>query len=244
MHPLLKNELSLRVYGLDHLKGVDAPGRVLLEPLEPPGRDADHDARCPTRGRRRPPSARRATTSSTCGGARRSPRSCTAAFPIDRSRGGRGAIDKARELVERRLVHRRVPRGHALAGRAHAAVPPRRRRGSRSSSACRGADRDPRRVPGDAEGQVLAAGRPPARHAPLRRADRTRRGRDPPGAVAPDAAGGGAALRRGPHDLVGRRCSERSAARRPRSPARRARLGRTWEGTRPVPRAGEPRTWE
>ena len=25
MHPLLKNELSLRVYGLDHLEGVDAP---------------------------------------------------------------------------------------------------------------------------------------------------------------------------------------------------------------------------
>ena len=39
----LWNELSLRVFGLDNLEGVDGAGRVLLEPLEPPGRDADPD---------------------------------------------------------------------------------------------------------------------------------------------------------------------------------------------------------
>ena len=99
MHPLLKNELSLRVFGLDNLKGVDAPvvffsnhsshldATLILTTLPDvwqaktavgAARDYFFDVWW-----------RQAFTALVYG-----------AFPIDRSRGGRGAVDKARELIE------------------------------------------------------------------------------------------------------------------------------------------------
>jgi 1-acyl-sn-glycerol-3-phosphate acyltransferase len=99
MHPLLKNELSLRVFGLDNLKGVDAPvvffsnhsshldATLILTTLPDvwqsktavgAARDYFFDVWW-----------RQAFTALVYG-----------AFPIDRSRGGSGAVDKARELIE------------------------------------------------------------------------------------------------------------------------------------------------
>ena len=99
MHPLLKNELSLRVFGLDNLNGVDAPvvffsnhsshldATLILTTLPDAwqaktavgaARDYFFDVWW-----------RQAFTALVYGG-----------FPIDRSRGGRGAVDKARELIE------------------------------------------------------------------------------------------------------------------------------------------------
>ncbi len=168
MHPLLKNELVPARVRPGQPRGCRRRRCLLLEPLEPSGRHADHDARSPTRGRPRPRSAPRATTSSTCGGGRRSPRSCTARSRSTASRGGRGAVDKARELDRRRMEPRRVPRGHAVA----------------RTVTCSGSGTAPSRLclehgiaavpiailgayPGDAEGPVLAAGRagPPSRSA-------------------------------------------------------------------------------
>ena len=137
------------------------PGDLLLEPLQPSGRDADHDARCPSAGSARPRSARRATTSSTSGGGRRTRRSCSAAFPIDRGRGGTGAIDKARELVDEGWSIVVFPEGtRSMDGHMqrfrHGASRLALELGRRA-----GADRDRRRLPGDAEGQVVArSGRP------------------------------------------------------------------------------------
>ena len=99
MHPLLKNELSLRVFGLDNLTGVDAPvvffsnhsshldATLILTTLPDvwqaktavgAARDYFFDVWW-----------RQAFTALVYG-----------AFPIDRSRGGRGAVDKARELID------------------------------------------------------------------------------------------------------------------------------------------------
>jgi 1-acyl-sn-glycerol-3-phosphate acyltransferase len=99
MHPLLRNELSLRVLGLDNLQGVEAPvvffsnhsshldATLILTTLPDAwqaktavgaARDYFFDVWW-----------RQAFTALVYG-----------AFPIDRSRGGRGAVDKARELIE------------------------------------------------------------------------------------------------------------------------------------------------
>ena len=77
MTPIVRNELSLRVFGRDNLAGVEPP--VIFFSNHSSHLDATLImCTLPDAGRRRPRSARRATTSSTCGGGRRSRRSCTA----------------------------------------------------------------------------------------------------------------------------------------------------------------------
>ena len=99
MHPLLRNELALRVHGLDNLQGVDGP--VLFYSNHSSHLDA-------TLIMTTLPDAWQAKTA--VGAARDYffdvwwRQAFTAlvygAFPIDRSKGGRGAVDKARELIE------------------------------------------------------------------------------------------------------------------------------------------------
>ena len=99
MHPLLRNELSLRVHGLDNLEGVDAP--VIFFSNHSSHLDA-------TLILTTLPDAWQAKTA--VGAARDYffdvwwRQAFTAlvygAFPIDRSRGAKGAVDKARELIE------------------------------------------------------------------------------------------------------------------------------------------------
>ena len=139
MHPLLKNELSLRVFGLDNLKGVDAPvvffsnhsshldATLIL--THAPRRVAGED-----RGGRRArlllrrvvaPGVHRARV-------RRVPDRSVAWRPRRRGQGARA--DRGR------MEPGRVPRGNALAGRARAAVPSRRvpaLPGARRRRACR-----------------------------------------------------------------------------------------------------------
>ena len=224
MHPLLKNELSLRVFGLDNLKGVDAPvvffsnhsshldATLILTTLPDvwqaktavgAARDYFFDVWW-----------RQAFTALVYGGVPDRP------VPRRARRGGQGArADRGR------LEHRRVPGGDAFAGRARAAVPPRGVASVPRTRRRRGADRDPRRVPGDAEGPVLAAGRAdrPSRCATARRCTRSRARRIRTcraGWRRPWPSSSTRTVRRG-----GIRCSGRSAARRRRSPARRVRSG-------------------
>ena len=98
MHPIVKNELSLRVYGLDRLRDVRGPAIFYSN------HSSHLDATLimctlPDRFQRK-----------TAVGAARDyffdvwwrqafTALVFAAFPIDRGRGGQGAIDKARELV-------------------------------------------------------------------------------------------------------------------------------------------------
>ena len=99
IHPMLRNELSLRVYGLDNLEGVEAP--VIFFSNHSSHLDA-------TLILATLPDAWQAKTA--VGAARDYffdvwwRQAFTAlvygAFPIDRSRGGHGAVDKARELIE------------------------------------------------------------------------------------------------------------------------------------------------
>ena len=98
MHPIVKNELSLRVYGLDRLNDVRGP--VIFFSNHSSHLDATLImCTLPDRWQRKTAVGaardyffdvwwRQAFTALVYGG-----------FPIDRSRGARGAIDKARELV-------------------------------------------------------------------------------------------------------------------------------------------------
>jgi 1-acyl-sn-glycerol-3-phosphate acyltransferase len=98
MHPLVKNELSLRVHGLDHLNDVRGP--VIFFSNHSSHLDATLImCTLPDRWQRKTAVGaardyffdvwwRQAFTALVYAG-----------FPIDRSKGGRGAIDKARELV-------------------------------------------------------------------------------------------------------------------------------------------------
>ena len=160
MHPLLRNELSLRVHGLDNLEGVEAP--VIFFSNHSSHLDA-------TLILTTLPDAWQAKTA--VGAARDYffdvwwRQAFTAlvygAFPIDRSRGAKGAVDKARELIEDGMEHRGVPGRDAIAGRTHAAIPTRRVSTLPGERDRRRPDRDPRRLSGHAEGPVLADGRPP-----------------------------------------------------------------------------------
>ena len=224
MHPLLKNELSLRVFGLDNLTGVDAPvvffsnhsshldATLILTTLPDvwqaktavgAARDYFFDVWW-----------RQAFTALVYG-----------AFPIDRSRGGRGAVDKARELIEDgwSLVvfpeGTRSPDGHVQ----------RFRHGTSRLCLEHGIAAVPiairRRASGHAQGPVLAEGRSSHRHGPVRRtAVSRRRARR----IRTSLAG----WRRRSLDSSTRtgrpggiRCGERSATRRRRSPDRRAPAG-------------------
>ena len=124
MLPIVSTELSLRVYGSDHLEDVPGPVDLLLEPLEPPRRDADHvhPARAlaeEDRGRRR---ARLLLRRVVAPGVHRAR---VRGVP-DRSGAGRDDRDRqGARAGRRRLVDRRVPGRDALARRAHAAVPAR-----------------------------------------------------------------------------------------------------------------------
>jgi 1-acyl-sn-glycerol-3-phosphate acyltransferase len=98
MHPLVRNELSLRVYGRDSLDGV--PGPVIFYSNHASHLDATLImCTLPDRWQRRTAVGaardyffdvwwRQAFTALVYG-----------AFPIDRGRGASGAIDKARELI-------------------------------------------------------------------------------------------------------------------------------------------------
>ena len=98
MHPIVKNELSLRVFGLDRLNDVRGP--VIFYSNHSSHLDATLImCTLPDRWQRKTAVGaardyffdvwwRQAFTALVYGG-----------FPIDRSRGARGAIDKARELV-------------------------------------------------------------------------------------------------------------------------------------------------
>jgi 1-acyl-sn-glycerol-3-phosphate acyltransferase len=98
MHPLVKNELSLRVYGLDRLRDVRGP--VIFFSNHSSHLDATLImCTLPDRFQRKTAVGaardyffdvwwRQAFTALVYAG-----------FPIDRGRGGQGAIDKARELV-------------------------------------------------------------------------------------------------------------------------------------------------
>ncbi|HEX6401413.1 MAG TPA: lysophospholipid acyltransferase family protein [Actinomycetota bacterium] len=98
MHPLVRNELTLRVFGRDNLEGVDPP--LILFSNHSSHLDATL-IMCTLPDRWQAKTAvgaardyffdvwwRQAFTALVYG-----------AFPIDRSRGGRGAVDKARELL-------------------------------------------------------------------------------------------------------------------------------------------------
>ncbi len=79
----------------------------------------------------------------------------------------------------------------------------------------------------------------------VRAADLPARGRDAPAALAPDAAGRGRAVRRGPHVVVGGRSAGPRRTRRRASPAPSGPGWlRTWEGSRPIRRSGKPPTWK
>ena len=202
MHPLLKNELSLRVFGLDNLTGVDAPvvffsnhsshldATLILTTLPDvwqaktavgAARDYFFDVWW-----------RQAFTALVYG-----------AFPIDRSRGGRGAVDKARELIDDGWSLVVFPEGTQVPGRSRATVPARDVAPVPRARDRRRAHRDPRRASGHAQGAVLAEGRPSHRHGPVRHAAVSGGGRDASGLLPPDGAGGRSALRRGPVDVVG-----------------------------------------
>jgi 1-acyl-sn-glycerol-3-phosphate acyltransferase len=98
MHPLVKNELSLRVHGTDHL--TTEPGPVLFYSNHSSHLDATLImCTLPDRWQRKTAVGaardyffdvwwRQAFTALVYGG-----------FPIDRAKGGQGSIDKARELV-------------------------------------------------------------------------------------------------------------------------------------------------
>lgn len=98
MHPLLRNELSLRVHGLDRLDGLEGPvlffsnhsshldATLIMTTL--PDRWQAKTAVGAARDYFFDVWWRQAFTALVYG-----------AFPIDRSRGARGAVDKARELI-------------------------------------------------------------------------------------------------------------------------------------------------
>ena len=224
MLPIVSTELSLRVYGSDHLE--DVPGPVIFYSNHSSHLDATLDHVHPARALAEEDRGRR--------GARLLLRRVVAPG-IHRARV-RGVPDRSRarrhdgdrqgaRARRRRLVDRRVPGGNALARRAHAAVPSRGvAAGARARRrACAG--RDHRGVPGDAEGPVVAAKRPASGDAPLRGGAVPRGGRDAPAPVRSDAAGRDAAVRRGPDRLVPRDSRVPSAARRLRSRAPSARPG-------------------
>jgi 1-acyl-sn-glycerol-3-phosphate acyltransferase len=98
MHPLVRNELTLRVFGLDNLEGVDPP--LIFYSNHTSHLDATL-IMCSLPDRWQAKTAvgaardyffdvwwRQAFTALVYG-----------AFPIDRARGARGAVDKARELL-------------------------------------------------------------------------------------------------------------------------------------------------
>jgi 1-acyl-sn-glycerol-3-phosphate acyltransferase len=98
MHPLVRNELTLRVFGRDHLEGVDPP--LIFFSNHTSHLDATL-IMCTLPDRWQAKTAvgaardyffdvwwRQAFTALVYG-----------AFPIDRTRGARGAVDKARELL-------------------------------------------------------------------------------------------------------------------------------------------------
>ena len=101
MHPLVRNELTLRVFGLDDLEGVDPPlifysnhtshldATLIMCSL--PDRWQSRTAVGAARDYFFDVWWRQAFTALVYG-----------AFPIDRSRGARGAVDKARELLAER----------------------------------------------------------------------------------------------------------------------------------------------
>jgi 1-acyl-sn-glycerol-3-phosphate acyltransferase len=98
MHPLVRNELTLRVFGLDNLEGVEPPlifysnhtshldATLIMCTL--PDRWQSRTAVGAARDYFFDVWWRQAFTALVYG-----------AFPIDRSRGARGAVDKARELL-------------------------------------------------------------------------------------------------------------------------------------------------
>ena len=98
MHPLVRNELTLRVFGLDNLEGIDPPlifysnhsshldATLIMCSL--PDRWQSRTAVGAARDYFFDVWWRQAFTALVYG-----------AFPIDRSRGAKGAVDKARELL-------------------------------------------------------------------------------------------------------------------------------------------------
>ena len=162
------------------------------------------------------------------------------AFPIDRGAAATRAIEQGARAARRGLEHRGVPRGRALAGRPHAAVPSRRRRAcALEAGVGRGADRrSAARTRRCRRAELAAPGRPPVsvRYGrPLVPA----RGRDAPGVLAADAASRRRAARRGRAHVVGGAARAPSAARRPSlAGPTGAAWRRKWEGSRPI---GAPR---
>ena len=244
MHPLLKNELSLRVFGLDNLKGVDAPGRVLLEPLEPPRRDAhpDHAPRRVAGEDRGGRGARLLLRRVVASGVHRARVRRVPDRPVARRsrRGGQGArADRGR------LEPGRVPRGHALAGRTRAAVPSRRVPPLSGARCRRRADRDPRRVSGDAEGPVLAEGRAarPSRFGTARRCTRSRARR-----TRTCRAGWRRRWRSSSTRTARTWWDSLQRAERNETPSLAGPQGpdwlKRWEGSKPLSGRGETRTWE
>ena len=243
MHPILKNELSLRVFGLDNLEGVDGPvlffsnhsshldATLIMTTL--PDRWQSKTAVGAARDYFFDVWWRQAFTALVYG-----------AFPIDRARGGRGATDKARELVEGgwSIVvfpeGTRSPDGHVQRFRHGAA------------RLC--IDLGIGAVPIAIRGAYQAM---------------------PKGRFWPKAGRPTVTVRYGsviepvegePHQDLSRRMSQAVAqlfdedrttwwdalrrAERGETPALRGPSGpdwlRKWEGSRPLPRRGAPRTWE
>ena len=207
--------------------GVEPPGDLLLEPLEPPGRHADHVHAPGRRGRRRPRSARRATTSSTCGGGRRSPRSSTA-----RSR----SIARAARRVRSTRRASSSSEGWSIVvfpegTRSADGHLQRFRHGAARLALETGAGLAPIAIVGAFQAMPKGrfwprAGRPPVT---VRYGEPfwPQEGRDASGPVAADDPGRDAAVPRGAHDLVGGAAS-RAARRDP--VARRPVRARTGSG--------------
>src|SRR5262249_28090180 len=167
----------------------------------PSGRDADHvhaarPVAAQDRGRCRARLLLRRVVAPGLHGAR------VRRLPDRPVQGRQGRDRQGARAGARRMVDRRVPRGDAHPRRAHATVPARRGAPRAGAGRRHDPDRDRRRVPGDAEGPLVARPGSSGRDDPVRGPDPRDRGGVPPEPVAPDAAGRGGAVRRGPDDLV------------------------------------------
>ena len=244
MGPLLRSQVGLRVYGLEHLEGVAGPviffsnhtshldATVIMTSLPQPLAGQD-------RGRRRPRLLLRRVVAA---GVHRVGVRRVRHRPRGRRSQGR---EPGARVDRRRMVARGVPRGRAVARRPHATVPARHRAAVHRGRHRRGADRHPRRLPGHAERQELAAQGQATGEGSLRRAVVPRGRRDASGVLDADDPSGGRAPRRGPVHVVGVRCTAPSAARPPRCWVPQAPSGvADWEGSRPLERRGPDKTWK
>ena len=194
MKTIIKSELSLRVYGADDLSAVRGP--VIFYSNHSSHLDATLImSTLPDRFQRRTAVGaardyffdvwwRQAFTALVYAG-----------FPIDRGRGGAGSIDKARQIVQEGWSIVVFPEGT----RSRDGHLQRFRHGASRLALELGVSVVPvaidRRLPGDAEGRVVAARGASTRDDPLRPRADPGAGGDAPVLVAPDAAGCRPALR-------------------------------------------------